>query len=139
MAFVHETGSAEDQQQVAELAKSLREDFLPGYEEWAIDRERDAFLVCFSTGRLKEVDVPMARYALFWEGALIPFKVRQFGTAIDNDKSRCKETFEQFDIAVPESLSSKRKEVLGLIKEALTVYSLGGPFVVEVFVDIEAA
>lgn len=124
MAFVNETISEADKPKYEAYGfkSPFRNEVLPPWR-WAIDRERDAFLVCLGGQGGGNSEIPMI-YVLVWKGAVIRFHTFRKGRG---DAQTGQEWWwNVLDISTPEHLKPKQAEIFQLIREALTECGTGG-------------
>lgn len=135
MAFVRERYADEYKEQIERLTAQLKQRITP--LAWVIDRERDAFLLCFSVGRDSpyEGESTPGFYALSWAGEVVTFE------AYCSDSDHPSGTgfltnYTLLRIRIPASLEEKRNAVLDLIREAMLVQGKHYPNTADVIVNI---
>jgi hypothetical protein len=119
MAFVNEVISEADKSKYG--AFNFKSPFTGdpvSPRKWAIDRERDAFLVSLGGRGGERSEIP-AFFVLVWKGEVIRFDA--FTKGRGDAQSGVEKWWNIFAISIPKHLESQREEILQLIREAIEV------------------
>lgn len=117
MPFVNETIAEVDRPKYEAYGfkSPFRNELVPSWR-WAIDRERDVFLVSLGGQGAEHSEIPMI-YRLVWKGEIIRFHA--FSKGRGNAQIGVELWWNVVDIVIPEHLKPKQAEIYQLIREAL--------------------
>jgi hypothetical protein len=129
MAFVNEKISDEDKLKISPVASfeniSALAKWIPEYSEptrWTVDRERDAYVI-FLTGGGRE---QLPYYMLGIDGMAVIFNVEEKGKG--DVIVGLEWHWNVYDLRIPGTLKSRRKEIKQLIREGLKERAYFRPF-----------
>ena len=124
MGFINEFISAEDIIKFDIHAVNFRYLKSNRNPNWTIDRERNIYLRRMTTGR--EEFAADSEWTLYWKGTLIPVDLTVSGEKLPDDEDLAH--YKLRNIVVPDDLRDKRSEILGDLKDALSVFAGGGVY-----------
>lgn len=122
MAFVNEKIPEQDRPRFTAVInyENLRKQarYIPEFRSdllnlWAVDREREAYLVFVTGGGREQLDY----YALVIDSQPVVFNVDQKGTG--NHSIGIQRHLDVYDLLIPPSLESRQEEIKQLIREGL--------------------
>ncbi len=124
MAFINEEVSEADaiNYDFAKLSRLFHKDEWQLKSWWTIDRDRNIFLICLGTGR--EEFCMQHRFLFWWDGVVLD--IRLDGTKEGNPFGKIISRWDSLSLGIPTDFPSTRDDLIGTLKEALTVFKWHG-------------